>query len=677
MKLWPLLALPAASLAAAPSLPTSLEVNSGLTPVFPFPSFGWADSSGATHYEVQVSDDAYFSNLLVDETSRISRYAQPVGLPAGTLYWRVRAVDAAATTSSWATGGSFSVSTPVTVVNVDTSDTAADIQSAIDAALGSGAVYVEFASGTYHLEPPSSASYDFVLNLRYADNVWINGQGAEIIMESATSGFVFLDDTTNVLIEDFVIDYDPLPYATGTVVSKSSAGTGSVTIEVNANSPAFDDPQMQASWTSWGCILDPNIDGKLKDGAYLLYSFDQSDVSQSTTDPDQYIFTLSSTGYLKYFDAGDRYVHFAREGCQPLFSADRATGVTFADITNYAAPAGHYSMMWSRDVKVLGCDSLIASGRSWGANADFVHCRSNSIGPWVEDCTVEGIGDDIVALYLKGIKIVDIDDTDPTLVTIQQDSSHSVYTGDQLELFSPQNGTVLGSYEVVTRTSLGGGQYQLHLDQALNESALTLSGARDEVDQFFDYSRSNRNFAIRNNTFGPGRRHGAIIRATEGVVEGNTFTMLGSAGVIFENEADLWFNGLYSQSVQLVDNTFDRCTFVKNATEQGSITLRIAKSDRTDSAEALHGDLLIQNNTIRDWSHHAIKVGNANGVEVRDNEILSTVSGFYVPSVDNVIFDIAHSDDVLIDGNDFSGESRAVDATFQVTDSTNVVNNDD
>ena len=147
--------------------------------------------------------------------------------------------------------------------------------------------------------------------------------------------------------------------------------------------------------------------------------------------------------------------------------------------------------------------------------------------------------------------------------------------------------------------------------------------------------------------------------------------------MIFENEADLWFNGLYSQSVQLVDNTFDRCTFVKNATEQGSITLRIAKSDRTDSAEALHGDLLIQNNTIRDWSHHAIKVGNANGVEVRDNEILSTVSGFYVPSVDNVIFDIAHSDDVLIDGNDFSGESRAVDATFQVTDSTNVVNNDD
>ncbi|MDP0501244.1 MAG: hypothetical protein Q7P63_14210 [Verrucomicrobiota bacterium JB022] len=678
MKLWLCLLLPAASLAAAPSLPTSLEVNSGLTPVFPFPSFDWADSTDAAHYQVQIASDSFFTTVVVDTTSQISRYARPAALGVGTYYWRVRAVDDASATSAWASGSSFAVSTPVNVVSVDPSDDAAAIQSAINAALPSGAVYVEFAPGTYDLAPPSGATYDFVLNLRYADHVWIDGNGANINITSPASGFIFLDDTTNILVEDFVIDYTPLPYAVAEITGTSNAGTGSVTMEVLPNSPRFNDAHMLASWTTWGCVLDDVVDGKLKDGSRLLQTFYTSNVTQSTSDPDVFTFALSHTNYLRFYDVGDRYIHFAREGAEPMFTSDRAKGVTFSNITNYAAPAGHYSMMWSSDVKVLNCNSLIKSGRIWGANADFVHSNSNPIGPWVEGCTVEGIGDDIVALYLKGLEITDVDDTDAHLVTIRQPSSWSVFAGDDLVLFSPTHGTVLGEYTVVTRTSLGGGLYQLQLDDEVDESGLILTGARDEVDQFFNYGMANADFAIRNNTFGPGRRHGAIIRGVNGVVEGNLFSQLGVAGVLFENEADLWYNGLYSRNIQVRNNTFLGCTYSENAIDQGSITLRISKADRSDSAAQLHQNFVIAGNDIVDWSRYAIRASNVAAVDILDNDVSSsTLTGFRVPNQDNVILEVSDADDVLIQGNDFSGETRTVDAVFAIHDATNVDNQDD
>jgi hypothetical protein len=55
------------------------------------PTLEWFRITGAPFYEVQVSTNAGFTNLLVNASTVSSAYVPPVQLPSGHIYWRVRA----------------------------------------------------------------------------------------------------------------------------------------------------------------------------------------------------------------------------------------------------------------------------------------------------------------------------------------------------------------------------------------------------------------------------------------------------------------------------------------------------------------------------------------------------------------------------------------------------------
>jgi uncharacterized repeat protein (TIGR01451 family) len=58
------------------------------------PTFGWSWVSGSDGYRIQVDDDPAFGSPVLDQTAVGTFYTYPGSLPAGTYYWRVRAVDA-------------------------------------------------------------------------------------------------------------------------------------------------------------------------------------------------------------------------------------------------------------------------------------------------------------------------------------------------------------------------------------------------------------------------------------------------------------------------------------------------------------------------------------------------------------------------------------------------------
>ena len=78
------------------------------------PTFDWSDVSdlsGVT-YELQIDDNTDYSSPVLSKTSlTASGYTLTAGeaLPAGTYYWRVRAVDGAGNASAWRSGWSFVV----------------------------------------------------------------------------------------------------------------------------------------------------------------------------------------------------------------------------------------------------------------------------------------------------------------------------------------------------------------------------------------------------------------------------------------------------------------------------------------------------------------------------------------------------------------------------------------
>jgi len=65
------------------------------------PTFTWETVSGATSYTIQVSRNTAFTKLVRTSTVKTSSYMVASNLPAGTLYWRVKANGA--NPSSWST----------------------------------------------------------------------------------------------------------------------------------------------------------------------------------------------------------------------------------------------------------------------------------------------------------------------------------------------------------------------------------------------------------------------------------------------------------------------------------------------------------------------------------------------------------------------------------------------
>jgi hypothetical protein len=71
-------------------------------------SFSWTGVGGAASYTVQISTVSTFSSTVVNQVVTASQFSTST-LPAQTLFWRVRANDAAGNAGTWSGVGSFRV----------------------------------------------------------------------------------------------------------------------------------------------------------------------------------------------------------------------------------------------------------------------------------------------------------------------------------------------------------------------------------------------------------------------------------------------------------------------------------------------------------------------------------------------------------------------------------------
>jgi M6 family metalloprotease-like protein len=87
-----------------PSTPSLLRPANGSTLTSPPPIFDWSDSTNyPAGYQIQVAATSNFGTILIDTTIQSSAYQPSISLPAGTLYWRVRAYNARGQFSNWST----------------------------------------------------------------------------------------------------------------------------------------------------------------------------------------------------------------------------------------------------------------------------------------------------------------------------------------------------------------------------------------------------------------------------------------------------------------------------------------------------------------------------------------------------------------------------------------------
>lgn len=653
----------------------NVEISQGLEPVAPIPSeppadattwlptpsFRWMEAATADAYETELATDANFSSLIDADSIAINRYVHDRALPTGNVYWHVRARGTGGLASAYSAGRKLTIQTPPNAYTVPLGATASQIQSIVQSAVTPAVV--NFTAGNYtNLNPTGT-----LMSITGKTNLIVNGNSANITFINPMAGFASLSKCKGVLLRNFNIDFNPVPFSVGTVVSRDT-NQATFTMTLDSGMPPFNAPHMLSNWT-YGVVLDSSIPGKIKGGTPLVLGTDKT-YGVVVVNGNQYRLKLSVPSAISYFAVGDKYIQYARDtGGRTLITSSKSDDLTCLGITNFAISGMHYGLVDGGESRVLRCASLIKSGRWYGGNADGIHARYNTTGPWVEGCKFEGIGDDSVALYCKGVFIREkVSNT-----RLRLDSEFfNLATNATFTIFNPRDGVAIAQNLTVTGvTSIGGTNYFVDFTPAVTAAIQTTDPDPIKNDQVFNRTLLNQGFALRGNTFRNVRRYGSIIRASYGVIEGNTYEGTSDSAIICRNEPTYWRNGLQSTDIWIRDNVVTNCAYSTSAQSMGQIQLCLYKLGYVYGSWRAHQGIVIEGNEIWNWQDHGIVVRNAREIAVMDNLITAAPGVTFNNSRPHYAIYCDNAQDSLLATNGIA-DPRTLTAPVLVTNSQNI-----
>jgi hypothetical protein len=556
----------------------------------PFPNFMWtSDARLGTAYKIEIARDASFSTIIDQDTVYSTRYVPDQPLPVGPIYWRVSVLS-----NPQKFTGQFTVVEADETVQVAYDPSSTNHQAAVDAALAQAIsfnnsgknVVINFPKGTYRCE---SSSRDYFMRIHGANGLILNGNGSSIHLSKYSMTTVSIQNSENVMVRGFEIDNPGhVPFVQGTVKSANFT-TGEVILTAHSGASRYEDGYINTS--EFLVLLDPVIDGKLKDGVANYYSF-----SKITKTGDDYTLTLSNKANVSNFALGDRFVHLARNGGKhPVLFSQDSTNVTYFQMTTYAASGVFFAAFNGSILNVIDCHGKIGTGRWFGLNADGIHARSLEIGPWIENTTLNGLGDDAVALYSRPSTIYTVFPNQNRKQLVIDALHFNMEPGNEVSFFNPAWGSIYAE-TVVKSVKSQGSRWLVEFEDELPTTIQPGSNILDN-DQIWNRSKSCGDFVIRSSTFRNIRRYGTVFRAKGGVVEKNSYIATPAAAIIFINEPS-YPNGLYCSEIIIRENDIRKCAFDPMPTGAISILFK----NRTGGAAQSHGpkNILIENNRITD-----------------------------------------------------------------------------
>ncbi|WP_205509907.1 right-handed parallel beta-helix repeat-containing protein [Longitalea arenae] len=672
--------------------PVLLAPGNGSTGYVRNPGFSWSTVTGAYSYDIEVATDTGFTQMLTSRQNLyITRFVPVNALPAGKVYWRVRARDTTATDSSaWSSRFTYIVAAPARVYTIPAGASLKAFKDTLRKAISNTPAVLKLASATYTFDAGITGL--FAIDTANVNDLIIEGNNANIIIRNhPQTGFMKLRNSNRVAIRQLTVDWDPLPHALLDVIDVNKTNPNTLDVRVrlrqvagqsDAYYPAiFNNPSFTNHW-SWAFLLDPANRGSLKKVPRNVFGLSADDVTPLfDIDPYQYHIVHPGSSSGQYFSKGDILAIVARDNVGSFISTYNCVDITCDSIINYASPIGCYYSYEGSEMKVLNCHAALKdTTRYVSANADGVHCRANLVGPWIENCSFVGNADDGVALYNKGMFVMAKNST--TSVTVKPDFMN-LAKGHTFKLYIPKTGFVAEPAFVVDTVIVSGGNYRINFSPAIpadDYAAMTDLGLADlqQNVQLFNVSLRNEKFMIHNNLFTI-RGRGSIIRSAKGMVSNNRYYRCSSPAVAFYNEAASWTNGLYSRDAWIQNNDIQNCGFDNLGMKAGSIQVVFHKIVKLGSSyqdsialNRQHANLFITGNTIRNLSQHGITLFNASSSKVLNNNFVSDITTFPLTGAHYGIY-LDRTNACTILNNQFSGEIRPLTSNIHVTNSTNVV----
>jgi hypothetical protein len=386
--------------------------------------------------------------------------------------------------------------------------------------------------GTYRIAPRGTEKAHWTLSgLR---DVEIVADGVTLVCTRRTRA-LHVAQCSNLTIRGLTVDYDPPPFTQGTITAVAS---NAVDVRIDAGYPV-------EAWSRIE-IVDPST-GTRKRGMPFLWS-----ARAAVTGPGTVRVTQEALG--RAAEAGDRVVLSAGPGpgCIPHgIVLERCADVSLDRVTVHTAPGmGILDVGGEGGTRLTGCRVVpgppppgATAPRLLGTSWDAIQHKLTRRGPTVTGCTIERAGEDSWSVQSSPLLVLAREGQ--SLVIASEDDGPAQYLqpGDRLRDPVSDVWFRCGRVESVSHADAGlAPDVARRIDEAPAWSAWRVGRrwvrvradrevALDAGCSLLSDDRRCDGFVFRGNTVrSPGR--GALVKASDGLIESNVFANVHAAVVI-------------------------------------------------------------------------------------------------------------------------------------------------
>ncbi len=275
-------------------------------------------------------------------------------------------------------------------------------------AVKAGGKNVDIPKGTYRFSDTMHPHQPTHIDISQARDLSIDGHGSMFIFEKQASAFRFIR-CSGITLKNLTIDFDPLPFAQGTVVAMND--TPPRTFDFRPD-PGYAMPELVLSnETAWRTrlsghrrlLLWDRKTGLIKPNQHGMDIPSSADAVTQLPNGDYRVKTWVWWGRsLKEagFEAGSAVTIWRRAG--RIIRMELCEKMTMENITIYSggfvAMVGHFG---EGPITIRDCHLKVRpeTNRLMSTNADGYNIRGTRKGATIVNCSAEAIGDDAINLH--------------------------------------------------------------------------------------------------------------------------------------------------------------------------------------------------------------------------------------------------------------------------------------
>ncbi|MFA5688067.1 MAG: right-handed parallel beta-helix repeat-containing protein [Kiritimatiellales bacterium] len=498
-----------------------------------------------------------------------------------------------------------------------------DIRTQVDNGCSAGKSSIRIHPGRYY----AGGYHPAEIYLTNRSDIDINAHGVRMVIRNVQRRVLQVESSSNITLRGLISDYDPLLFSQGTILDVAANGSW-IDMAVHTGYPA-------PNWPDADRLMVHHSDSLMR----KKFSRDLR-LSGIVKQSDSTYRLITTTRHTDHgWSAGD-YVSTPNQAMGYTVWIKDSAGIVLQDVTLHCARGWSIceymstGCAYERVNLIPGPRPLLAEvARLRSAHSDGIHSKFGDVGPRIENCRFIGLGDDAIAIH-GGFGVVLKKTSGKTLDISAQDEIF--HPGDTVRVYNDTTGTFVERKIVAVGDSavplqdvqtLLAEKYPRYSFRGLYKVVMTVTLDK-AVDAEPGELMSNRNrngsgFVARNNEICNTRARGIIIKASDGVIEGNTISHCALPGILLAAEADNFMEADMVSNVIVSSNVLNSVNEGCHASDRlihaGAITVSFSGKNVIG-----HFNLQINDNEFVNVGGVNININNAGNVSINRNRFINS-----------------------------------------------------